>query len=98
MKNNICLDNVKNADLLGFPIAWKNIPDAICIPLNIVNIKNCLNVIQANSLYNSSPEPNNPINCSGIVWNNINAVADTVKLNPSTIFSVFFTLSKFLAP
>ena len=98
IKNKICLDNVKIADLVGFPIAWKNIPDAICIPLNMVNIKNILNDKHANSLYKASPEPNIPINCSGIVWNNINATNETVKLSPNTILIVFFTLSYFLAP
>ena len=39
IKNNICLDNDSIALLLLFPIAWKNIPDGICIPLNIVSIK-----------------------------------------------------------
>ena len=91
VKNNICLDNVKNADLLGFPIAWNIIPDAICIPLNMVNIKNVLNVIHANSLYNTSPDPNNPINFSGMVWNNIKAVVDTVALKANTAKIVFFT-------
>ena len=86
------------ADLLGFPIAWKNIPDDICIPLNIVNIKNVLKVIQANSLYSLSPEPNNPINFSGIVWNNIKAIVLIIRLVFKTIFNASLTLSNFLAP
>ena len=98
IKNTICLDNDSIALLLLFPIAWKNIPDGICIPLNIVSIRYILNAIHANCIYFSSPLPNIDINLSGIVWNKINAHVLIITLVPSTIFSVCFTLSNFLAP
>ena len=39
IKNNTCLDNDNIALFILFPIAWKNIPEGICIPLQIHNIK-----------------------------------------------------------
>ena len=50
IKNSICLDNDNTALFTLFPIAWKNIPDGIWIPLHITNIKYVLNAIQANSI------------------------------------------------
>ena len=60
--------------------------------------KYVLNAKHANSMYFASPLPNIKINLSGIVWNNMNAIVLITKLDPKTIFNVFFTLSYFLAP
>ena len=67
IKNKICLDNDSIALFALFPIAWKNIPDGICTPLQITNIKYVLNAIHANSMYSSFPLPNIDISLSGIV-------------------------------
>ena len=39
IKNSTCLEEDNNALLTLFPIAWKNIPDGICIPFTMHNIK-----------------------------------------------------------
>ena len=46
----ICLESDNIALFVLFPIAWKNIPDGICTPFTIVNIKYVLNAKQANSI------------------------------------------------
>ena len=46
----ICLESDNIALFVLFPIAWKNIPDGICTPLNIHKSKYVLNAKHANSM------------------------------------------------
>ena len=50
IKKAICLDIESIALIMLFPIAWKNIPDGIWIPLQMQSIKYVLNAKHANSI------------------------------------------------
>ncbi len=66
IKNIICLDKDNIALFKLFPIAWKKIPDGICIPFTIHNKRYILKAKQANFMYSSSPLPKIAISLSGI--------------------------------
>ena len=87
-----CFTRESNAPFTAFPIAWKKVVVAICIPLRKVKKRNTRRYFVPKSKYKSLPSPNSEISGRGASMNNKKAKSEKIKEEMTASFSASLTL------